>query len=122
MNNVCEWLVEHEYADNLFSASGMANGLLLAELTDDEIKARAELYRRWRPTHKSAVKSKQAFQLVLVAPWLNPDDYPDRQMDLLQSCGHRNSSIFADSDGTSYCMDCADEANKYAYENQTTAV
>jgi hypothetical protein len=82
MNNVCEWLIEQKYADNLFSASGMANGLELAGLPDEQIEARSALYRKWRPTHKSPVKSKQAFELTVKTPWLNPDDYPDRQMEL----------------------------------------
>lgn len=108
MNNIPEYLVEHGHADNMFSAAGMANGLKLFGLSDVEIETRAALYRKWRPTHKSAVKPWQAFELVTKAPWLNPDDYPDRQMDLFQPCGHPLTSVVGET--TKYCTDCAKEA------------
>lgn len=93
MNNIPEYLVQHGHADNMFSAAGMANGLKLAGLSDAEIESRAALYRKWRPTHKSAVKSWQAFELVTKAPWLNPDDYPDRQNEVLRGLRERMTAV-----------------------------
>ena len=120
MNDLITWLIEHEYADSIHSAAGMANGLQLAGMLDGTNIQRVRLYRGWRPTHKSAVKAWQAFELVLKAPQINPADYPDRQMDLFQPvCGHLLTSVIQTDEGTAWCGECADDAR---YHGQGSAI
>lgn len=98
------WILEHEYADNSFSAGGIWNGLELDGVEEAEQMRRIQLYRQWRPTRKSALKARQAFYVVLNTE-LDPKDYPD-----LQPCGHLVTSIVQAHDGTAFCGECADKA------------
>jgi len=48
--NIIEWIIENKFADNMFRASAIANGLHLTDpLHDLEAQqARVKLYRDWR--------------------------------------------------------------------------
>lgn len=47
--NPIEWMISEKIAKNGFNAAHIANGLRLYELKDDAaIKARCNLYRKWR--------------------------------------------------------------------------
>lgn len=79
--NIINELIMLEYADNGFSAAGMANGLRFADCqNDDERLERARIYRLWRPVskNKGGIKSREAFDLAIAH--IEPGDYPEKQL------------------------------------------
>ena len=83
MDNVFKWLIENKIAQNDFSAAAICNGLKVSDLRSDEaIKSRAMLYRKWRPKtdKKNEIPSWQAFQLAIAG--IDPDDVEPRQIDM----------------------------------------
>ena len=82
--DVMLWMVSTKLAQNEFAASKIATGLKLWEIeTDDERKARVELYRRWRPKtdKRNMLPTYQAFELAIAG--IDPDDVVERQMELM---------------------------------------
>jgi hypothetical protein len=79
---IIEQLVNMKLAENVFSASNMANGLKLADLPTDEAKIeRAMLYRKWRPKSdkNDMLPTWQAYDLAIHG--IDPDDVKPRQME-----------------------------------------
>ena len=83
MDNIFLWLIENKIAQNDFSAAAICNGLKVSELRSEEaIKSRAMLYRKWRPKtdKKNEIPSWQAFQLAIAG--IDPDNVEPRQIDM----------------------------------------
>lgn len=77
------WMIENKLAENNFSASHLATGLKLWELpTEDAMKARVKLYRRWRPKtdKKNMLPTYQAFDLAIAG--IDPADVVERQIEM----------------------------------------
>ena len=83
MDNIFQWLIENKIAQNDFSAAAICNGLKVSELRSEEaIKSRAMLYRKWRPKtdKKNEIPSWQAFQLAIAG--IDPENVEPRQIDM----------------------------------------
>ena len=81
--DVFKWLIENKIAQNDFSAAAICNGLKVSGLRSDEaIKSRAMLYRKWRPKtdKKNEIPSYQAYELAIAG--IDPDDIEPRQIDM----------------------------------------
>lgn len=78
------WMVSAKLAQNKFAASKIATGLRLWELdNEDAMKARVELYRRWRPKtdKKNMLPTYQAFDLAIAG--IDPADVVERQIEMV---------------------------------------
>ena len=83
MDNIFQWLIENKIAQNDFSAAAICNGLKVSKLRSDEaIKSRAMLYRKWRPKtdKKNEIPSWQAVQLAIAG--IDTYDIDPRQIDM----------------------------------------
>ena len=91
--NPIEWMISEKIAKNGFNAAHIANGLRLYELKDDAaIKARCNLYRKWRNAgeapaiaYQRAIEGKEVSSL---------DDYiRESNKRLAEVCGTSSDNV-----------------------------
>lgn len=81
---IIQWMVSLKLAQNEFAASKIVTGLRLWELSsEDAMKARVLLYRKWRPKtdKKNMLPTYQAFDLAVAG--IDPADVVERQIEMV---------------------------------------
>lgn len=104
MKNIVEWLIESKLADSGYSAAGMVNGLELNGLSDEQIEARARLYRNWRDSGIFGKRTKPCFEMAILG-----EDVP-------VICGHDTAIVIEHLPSGIIKMQCTWACQKVYYE------
>lgn len=96
--NAILYIKKYGNVSNDFQASAIANGLKAWECDEAELVKRVKLYRKWRPKtdKKNMLPTSQAFDLARAG--IDPDDVPERQIDLFDKSASLEKSIKENAD------------------------